>query len=174
MRGATRAVVLVLLAPLCSAPPLPQLTWALAGLHEILDASLDATGSVLVAGYRNGSVPLAGVFAGSNSSEPARGPQDATLAKLSPDGRLDWLVTLGGAGGGMATAVDAGRSTEGASPAGTLAACGFLSSVGGQEATFGTGPAAPKLFGRGNRDAFVVKVGTRPPFPCPPPSLRRR
>jgi hypothetical protein len=162
-------------APAAATTPLPLLTWAHAfggsGADEIFDVSLDGRGAILASGYHsqlslsdNGWGRAAAVAA-SGASGLRGAEEDAVVFKLSRTGRVAWMATLGGRGGGMAYSVHADVES------GEALACGFTTGLGGASATFGAGPLAPVLFSRGSRDAFVVKARV---FVCVCARMRQR
>ena len=126
------------------------------GPDEVFDLSLDAAGYTYAAGYttRVASDRGDGGWVGASRAAP-RGPEDAVAFRLTPRGDVAWLATLGGAGGGMAYAVDANPES------GDAVVGGFTFGLGGAPATFGSGPAAPVLHSRGSRAGFVSKVRAR-------------
>ena len=140
-----------------SAAPFQDLSFAAAfggsGPDEVFDLSLDAAGYAYVAGYttRVASDRGDGGWVGASRAAP-RGPEDAVAFRLTPRGDVAWVATLGGAGGGMAYAVDANPES------GDVLVGGYTFGLGGAPSTFGAGPGAPVLRSRGSRDGFVTKA----------------
>jgi hypothetical protein len=138
--------------------PLPTLTWARAfggsGADEVFDVALDGEGAVLAAGYHSPASDAGAGGWGRSAPVPRSTEEDALAWKLSAQGSVAWVTTLGGVGGGMAF------STHVHAASGEVLVGGFTAGLGGAAATFGAGAGAPVLRSRGSRDAFVTKART--------------